>query len=271
MILAGKNVVITGCLKGIGRSTLDLFARQGANIWACSQKKEDAFELHIDQLQEENTVWIKPIYFDFADEIQLKEAVKQIRSDKMVIDSLINIAGMTIDARFHMMSMKDLRQVFEINYFSQLLFTQYITKLMLRQNFGNVVFISSIAGIDGSVGQVSYASSKAAVIALTKSLSAELGPMGIRVNAIAPGVIPTPETYRTFENMAALRNVSPEEIKKQFIASTPMGRLGTLDDVGNCAAFLASDESSYITGQVIGVTGGKDQITNGEVYKAKTK
>ena len=245
MILKGKNVVITGCLKGIGRSTLDLFARQGANIWACSQKKEDAFELHIDQLQEENTVWIKPIYFDFADEIQLKEAVKQIRSDKMVIDSLINIAGMTIDARFHMMSMKDLRQVFEINYFSQLLFTQYITKLMLRQNFGNVVFISSIAGIDGSVGQVSYASSKAAVIALTKSLSAELGPMGIRVNAIAPGVIDTEMT----------RAVEGDSLKN-LIELSALKKIGLPEDVAGTLAFLASDLSSYITGQVLRIDGG---------------
>ena len=245
MILKGKNVVITGCLKGIGRSTLDLFVRHGANVWACCQEKDDSFELHLKMLQEENTVWIKPIYFDFADELQLKEAVKQIRSDKMAIDSLINIAGMTIDARFHMMSMKDLRQVFEINYFSQLLFTQYITKLMLRQNFGNVVFTSSIAGIDGSVGQVSYASSKAAVIALTKSLSAELGPMGIRVNAIAPGVIDT-EMTRTVEG----------DSLKNLIELSALKKIGLPEDVAGTLAFLASDLSSYITGQVLRIDGG---------------
>lgn len=245
MILKGKNIVITGCLKGIGRSAMDLFASQGANIWACCKNNDEDFESHLDQLTKKYDVWIKPIYFDFENELQLKEAVKQIRSDKLVIDSLINIAGITIDARFHMISMNDLRKVFEINYFSQLLFTQQITKLMLKQKFGSVVFISSIAGIDGSVGQVSYASSKAAVIALTKSLSAELGPIGIRVNAIAPGVIDTEMT----------RGVEGDSLKN-LIELSALKKIGLPEDVAGTLAFLASDLASYITGQVLRVDGG---------------
>ena len=245
MILKDKNVVITGCLKGIGRSTMDLFASQGANIWACCINNDEDFESHLDKLTKKYDVWIKPVYFDFENEFQLKEAVKQIRSDKLVIDSLINIAGITIDARFHMISMNDLRKVFEINYFSQLLFTQQITKLMLKQKFGSVVFISSIAGIDGNVGQGSYASSKAAVIALTKSLSAELGPMGIRVNAIAPGVIDTEMT----------RGVEGDSLKN-LIELSALKKIGLPEDVAGTLAFLASDLASYITGQVLRVDGG---------------
>jgi 3-oxoacyl-[acyl-carrier protein] reductase len=245
MMLHGKNAVITGCLKGIGRATLDAFASEGANIWACCQEYSEQFEKHINEQEDRYSIWIKPIYFDFSDENQIKSAVKQIRADKKNIDSLINIVGITKDAHFHMVSMKDMRNVFEVNFFSQILFTQYITKIMLRQNTGSVIFTSSISGIDGNIGQLTYASSKAAIIAATKTLSAELGPNGIRVNAVAPGVVDTDMT----------KGVKGESLQN-LVELSDLKRLGLPEDIAGTILFLASDYSSYVTGQVLRIDGG---------------
>lgn len=245
MLLKGKNIVVTGCLKGIGRATMKLLVKNGANIWACCQFQDTQFDECIDSLRQKYDVWITPVYFDLTDYDQIKTAVKIIMVAKQPVDVLVNIAGMTQDALFHMISMDQMKRVFEINFFSQMLFTQYITKLMLRKKSGSVINISSIAAIDGNPGQLSYAASKAALIGATKTLSAELAPSGIRVNAIAPGVIKTDMT----ENL-------PDEALGRLIAKSSLKHLGLAEEVGKTIVFLASDMSSYITGQVLRVDGG---------------
>ncbi len=245
MLLKGKNVVITGCLKGIGRATMELFAKNGANIWACCQFQDTQFEECIDSLQQKYDVWITPVYFDLTEHDQIKAAVKTIMSAKQPLDVLVNIAGMTQDALFHMISMEQMKRIFEVNFFSQMLLTQYITKLMLRKKSGSVINISSISAIDGNPGQLSYSASKAALIGATKTLSAELAPSGIRVNAIAPGVIKTEMT----EDL-------PDEALERLMDKSSLKRIGLAEEVGNAILFLASDMSSYITGQVLRVDGG---------------
>ena len=152
---------------------------------------------------------------------------------------------MNRDAIFHMVTMDQLKDTFQINFFSQMLLTQYITKLMLKNKKGSVINISSIAGIDGNIGQLSYAASKAALISATKTLSQELGPKGIRVNAIAPGVIAT-----------AMTADLPEEAKTRLMSKSDIKRLGSPEEVANAIIYLASDLSSFVTGQVIRVDGG---------------
>lgn len=245
MLLKGKNAVITGCLKGIGRSTLDLFAENGANIWACCQSESEEFEEHIKNISEKNDIWITPLYFDFLEPDQIKQAAKTIRESKMPVDILVNVVGMTQDALFHMMPMDMMRKIFEINFFSPMLFTQYITKSMARRGSGSVISISSISAIDGNPGQFAYSSSKAAIIGATKTLASELAPSGIRVNAIAPGVIETDMTARM-----------PENVFKQFMAVSDLKRMGLPPEVANVILFLASDLSSFVTSQVIRVDGG---------------
>jgi 3-oxoacyl-[acyl-carrier protein] reductase len=245
MLLKGKNAVITGCLKGIGRATMELFAKNGANIWACCQFQDTDFEECIDNLKKMYDVRITPLFFDLMEYEQIKAAVKTIMSTKERVDVLVNVAGMTRDALFHMVSMEEMKHVFEVNFFSQILLTQYITRLMLRHKSGSVINISSISGIDGNPGQLSYSASKAAIIGATKTLSAELAPSGIRVNAIAPGVIKTDMT----EGL-------PEETFKRLMNKSSLKHLGSVDEVGNVLVFLASDLSSYITGQIIRVDGG---------------
>jgi len=245
MLLKGKNVVVTGCLRGIGRATMELFARHGANIWACCQFQDAEFEECIDGLQQKYDVWIRAVYFDLASHDQIRASVKTIISAKEPVNVLVNIAGMTQDALFHMISMEQMKHIFEVNFFSQMLLTQYITKLMLRKKSGSVVNISSISAIDGNPGQLSYSASKAALIGATKTLSAELAPLGIRVNAIAPGVIKTDMT----------RDL-PDEVLGRLMDKSSLKRLGLAEEVGNAILFLASDLSSYVTGQVLRVDGG---------------
>lgn len=245
MLLNGKNAVITGCLQGIGKATLETFAKNGANVWACAFAPNDEFELFCDRLSEENNVWIKPVYFDLLDHEQIKAGLKLISSDKIPVHILVNIAGMTKDALFHMIPMEQMRLIFEVNFFSQMYLTQYITKLMVRQKTGSVINISSISGLDGSYGQLSYSASKAALIGATKTLSAELAEKGVRVNAIAPGVIATD-----------MNRIVPENIINKHIQNMSIKRLGTADEVGKAIMFLASDLSSYVTGQIIRIDGG---------------
>ncbi len=170
--------------------------------------------------------------------------------DKQPVDGLVNIAGMTKDAIFHMVSMDDLHRVFEVNFFSQIYFTQSITKLMLRNpNKSSVVFVSSISAIDGNVGQLSYGASKAALIGAMKTLSKELASKGIRVNCIAPGVIDTD-----------MNKVVPQDLLAERLQRTDLRRIGTPEEVASTLAFLMSDLSAHITGQVLRIDGGRRKL-----------
>lgn len=244
-LLRGKTAIITGCLKGIGKASMELFAANGADIFACCQFESEEFKAHVDTLCKEHGVNIIPVYFDLCETEQIKDAVKRIQSAKKSIDILVNIAGMTQDALFHMITMDQMKKIFEVNFFSQMLLSQYVTKLMLRNKKGSVINISSISAIDGNPGQLSYSASKAALIGATKTLSAELAPSGIRVNAIAPGVIRTEMT----EGL-------PEEAIHRQMSRSSLKHLGLPAEVASAILFLASDLSSYITGQVIRVDGG---------------
>lgn len=245
MLLRGKNAIITGCLSGIGFETMRLFAQNCANIWACCQYENAEWLERAKEIAEKNDVSITPIYFDLCEQDQIKAGLKIIMSEKKPVDILVNIAGMTLDSLFHMVTIEQLKKVFEVNFFSQILLTQLVTKLMLRQKSGSVISISSIAAIDGNVGQLSYSASKAALIGATKTLSAELAPQGIRVNAIAPGVIKTEMTDKL-----------PANIIERLMSRSHIKNLGMPEDVGNLIVFLASDMSKYITGQVIRIDGG---------------
>ena len=245
MLLKNKNVIITGSAQGIGKVMLEVFARNGANIWACARSPTDSFTEHTQYLQERYQVRISPVYFDLSDHDQIKESAKTITSTKQTIDVLVNNAGITYNALFMMSSMAKMHEVFEINFFAPFLFTQYIAKIMMRQKKGSIINIASSAAIEGNAGRSVYGASKAAVICATKAMAAELGESGIRVNAIAPGITRT--------NMITSMT---EKVIEEAIQQTKLKRIGDPEDIANAALFLASDRSSYITGQVIRVDGG---------------
>ncbi len=244
-MLQGKTAVITGCLQGIGRSAMDTFAMNGANVFACAYKQTEEFENHCKALSEENGVIIIPVYFDMTNNDDIKNAAKTIMKEKLPIDILVNIAGITRDAFFSMVTMDQLQDTFQVNFFSQIIFSQYIVKLMLKNGKGSIINTSSISGIDGNEGQLAYSASKAALIAATKTMARELGKNHIRVNAIAPGVIMTPMTA----------DLTEEVIEKQLNRSK-LKRQGTPEEVADLIMFLGSDMSAHITGQVLRVDGG---------------
>ena len=244
--MKNKNAVITGAGGGIGKATVECFAKNGANVWACEIRPSEKFEADMARIAEENGVWIRPLYFDVTDDEDLKKAVKEIRSAKVSVDILANIAGIVAESTsFHMTGMDKMKRVFEVNFFALTALTQLISRIMARQNSGSIVNVASIAGIDGDPAQYEYAASKAAVIGGTKKLARELAANNIRVNAIAPGMIET--------NMGGQIE---ESLKEQILSKVMMKRMGRPEEIAQAIAFLASDYASYMTGQVIRVDGG---------------
>ena len=242
----GKNIVITGCLQGIGRETLRVMAENGANIFACAYKQTEEFEEFCKNLSSKNSVKIWPLYFDMMDNNAIKEAARFIQSQKVEIHGLCNIAGINKDAYFSMVTYQDLLDTFQVNVFSQILFTQYIVKLMHRnKTAGSIVFTSSITAMDGNEAQLSYGASKAAIIGAAKTIALELGKTGIRVNVVAPGVIDTPMTAGV-----------PKEIVEKKLRTMDMPRIGTKEEVADLYLFLMSDLSGHISGQTIRIDGG---------------
>ncbi len=245
-ILEGKNAIITGAKRGIGRAAVEVFASHGANIWACARRQDDGFEKEMQIVAEKNGVKIWPIYFDVTNEEEVKQAIQLIRKQKTDIDVLANIAGIVGDkTSFPMSSMEGMRTVMDTNFFAVTLLTQYVTRVMIRKNKGSIIYVSSIAGLDGTPSQYGYAASKSALIGAMKNLARELADNNIRVNVVAPGMIDT--------DMGAEIG---EELKNEMLSRVIMKRMGNPQEVANAIAFLGSDLSSYMTAQVIRVDGG---------------
>jgi 3-oxoacyl-[acyl-carrier protein] reductase len=244
MLLKNKTAIITGASRGIGLAILELFAKNGSHIIACHRNGNPEYEEHLKTLADKNNVDIITMCFDFSDENAVKTAGKAIIAGKCC-DILVNCAGIAHGGLFQMTTVADLRRIFEVNYFGQMLFTQNIIKIMTRQKSGSIINIASVAGIDGRVGNVAYGTSKSALILATKTLATELAPHNIRVNALAPGIIET-DMYFQMESKA----------REQLVSSSAMRRAGKPEEVAQAALFLASNMSSYITGQVIRVDGG---------------
>lgn len=245
-MLKGKNAIITGARRGIGRATVEVFAENGANIWACARKEDIAFEQGMAQIAEAYDVQIEPVYFDLTDEVQIKRAIKQIQNTKRPVDILVNNAGTVAQSTsFAMTSIGKMKELFDVNFFSQMLLTQYVARLMMRWHSGSIVNLTSVAALDGEPAQLEYVGSKAAIAGATKKLAIEFGESGIRVNAVAPGVINTD-----------MGNQMHPELMEYIINSTIMKRLGQAREIANVIAFLASDQASYMTGQIIRVDGG---------------
>ncbi len=191
-LLIGKNAIITGDRRGIGMATVETFAKEGANIWACARKPDESFAADVSLTASKYGVSIWPLYFDVTDESQIKSAVQTIRKQKINVDILVNVAGIADESTsFQMTGIDKMRRVLDVNFFSLTLLNQYISRIMARQNSGNIINITSVAGIDGEPAQYEYAASKAAVIGGTKELARELAQYNIRVNAVAPGMIST--------------------------------------------------------------------------------
>lgn len=237
--------MITGCNRGIGKEAVRLFAERGYNLICCIRKENEEFSALITELKENNRIDADVLYFDMTDEDSIKEALKPILKERRQIDVLINNAGIATGGFLQMTSMKQLKEVFQINYFSHVLITQLITKLMMRQKSGSIINMGSVAGLDNFAGYTAYGASKAAMMSFTRTIARELAPYNIRVNAIAPGLTDT-----------GMAGQMEEKAWKEMVQRTDMNRLGRPNEIAQMMLFLASDEASFITGQVYRVDGG---------------
>ncbi len=244
--IGGKNAIITGARRGIGRAVVELFAQNGANIWACARTPDPDFERDMERLSQQYGVWIKPVYFDLADEASINKGIRGILGEKLPVDILINNAGASYAGLFTMTPISALKDIFQINYFGQIQVMQLVLRSMMRQKSGCIVNMASIGGIETSPGYLAYGSSKAALIYATKTVSHEVGDYGIRVNAIAPGLTET-----------IMGNVKPEEEIQKILDRSSLHRKADPAEIAKCALFLASDAASFITGQVLIADGGR--------------
>lgn len=245
-MLTDKNAIITGSNRGIGRATVEIFAKNRSNIFACARKKNEKFEQEMADIADKYGVEVYPIYFDVTLEEEIKKAVKKILKINPKIDILVNAAGIVEESTsFTMATVEKMHRVFDVNFWGVTILTQYVSRIMMRNKKGSIINISSIGGLDGGPAQYEYAASKAAINGAVKQLSRELWQYGIRVNAVAPGVINT-----------SMGNKIRDELKKRTLDKIIMGRFGEPEEIANVIAFLASDMSSYMTGQIIRVDGG---------------
>ena len=190
-LLRGENAVITGCTRGIGKSILEKFAKEGANCIACVRKKNDEFEKLCKNLSDKNKVTIDIVEFDLIDKEQVEKGVKKILSINKKISILVNNAGILFNSLFQMTSEKKLKEMFEINFFSHIYITQLISREMAKNKNGSIIFISSTSAKRNDVGRFAYSSSKAAISSTSRVLAKELGIYNIRVNSICPGLTNT--------------------------------------------------------------------------------
>ena len=243
-LLTGKTALITGAARGIGKAIALKFASEGANIAFTDLVIDETGKATEEEIAALG-VKVKGYASNAADFAQSAEVVNQVKEDFGSIDILVNNAGITKDGLMLRMTEAQWDAVIGVNLKSAFNFIHACTPIMMRQKGGSIINMVSVVGVHGNAGQCNYSASKAGMIALAKSIAQEMGAKGIRANAIAPGFIET-----------AMTQALSEEVRKEWIKGIPLRRGGTPEDVANIALFLASDLSSYVSGQVIQVDGG---------------
>lgn len=235
MLLKNKVCLVTGAGKGIGRAVVDVFLKEGAFVYA-----NDCVNGSLDDLKDNTNISI--MYFDVVDEPSCKKAILQIMKEKGCLDVLVNNAGIMEDALIGTISRKLMEKLFSVNVFGSMQLLQLASKLMIKQHSGSIINLSSIVGITGNPGQLVYSATKGAIIAMTKTAAKELGSRGIRVNAVAPGMIDTD----------MMRSVGEYHLQKH-INNIPVKKLGQPIDIANACLYLASDMSAYVNGEILQV------------------
>lgn len=244
MEFKGKVAIVTGASRGIGRAIAVSFAKAGATLVLCATNT-GLLEQVSSEIMSISGAKPQAFAFDVRDSKMIDEVVKKTLDTHGRIDILVNNAGITRDQLLAMMPEESWDEVLSINLKSAFLFTKAVTKPMIRARSGRIINIGSVVGVMGNAGQANYAASKAGLIGLSKSAAKELAKRNITVNVIAPGFIQTDMTRKL-----------GDKVQTELLEVIPLGRLGEPEDVANLALFLASDHSSYITGQVIQVDGG---------------
>jgi 3-oxoacyl-[acyl-carrier protein] reductase len=243
-LLEGKVAVVTGAARGIGKSIAIRFAQEGCNIAFTDLIIDENAEATVNEIENWD-VKVKGYASNAADFEDTHKVVSEIVKDFGRVDILVNNAGITRDGLMMRMTEQQWDTVIHVNLKSAFNFIHALTPVMMKQRTGSIINMSSVVGVHGNAGQANYSASKAGMIGLVKSIARELGSRDVRANAIAPGFIETEMTHRL-----------SEEVRAEWAKQIPLRRAGTPADVANAALFLASDLSSYITGQVIQIDGG---------------
>jgi 3-oxoacyl-[acyl-carrier protein] reductase len=244
MLLTGKKAIITGGARGIGKEIVTSFLREGASVYFIDLQPSEFIDEY-ERLAKESGATVSYRECNVANEEQVESVAKSILADSGGIDILVNNAGITRDGLIFRMTMQNWMDVINVNLTSAFLMSKALARPMIGQRSGSIINISSIVGVHGNGGQVNYSSSKAGLIGLTKSLAKEVAGRNVRVNAVAPGFIRT-----------AMTDKLSDEQKSALQTQIPMVRLGEPEEVAKVVLFLASDLSSYVTGQVILIDGG---------------
>jgi 3-oxoacyl-[acyl-carrier protein] reductase len=250
-MLKGKIALVTGAARGIGKAVTELFAQNGAVVYANDIRGELLAET-AKEIGERHGAEIVPLAFDVTDTAAQKNAFQRIWQERKRLDILVNNAGLALSALIEMNAKAEMERNFAVNAMAVIEMTQLATKLMKRNGIinntrGSIINISSIAGTNGNRGQIAYSGSKAAVVGITKSAAKELSAFLIRVNAVAPGLIQTP----------MLDEALTQKVVDDYVEhSVGMHRVGSARDIANAVLFFACDASNYVTAQVLGVDGG---------------
>lgn len=239
-----KIVLVTGAGRGIGASIAKRFASEGAEVIVNYSGNDEAAQKTVDEITATGGQAQK-YKCSVNDSESVKVMIDEIIKEFGRIDILVNNAGITKDGLMLRMTDEDFDRVMDVNLKGTFNCTKYVSKYMLKQKSGKIINISSVVGLSGNAGQVNYSASKAGIIGITKSAAKELSSRGITVNAVAPGYVDTDMT-----------KVLSDNIRNEILKNIPLQRMGNVEDISNCVAFLASEDASYITGQVISVDGG---------------
>jgi 3-oxoacyl-[acyl-carrier protein] reductase len=242
--LKGKNAIVTGAARGIGKAIAADLAAHGANVAICDIMEEEVAATAA-ELGSEYAVNAKGYKVDVSDSAEVDGFVSEVNNGFGSIDVLVNNAGITRDNLLIRMKDIDFDLVQKVNLYGTFYFCRAVGRIMAKQRSGSIINVASIIGLIGNPGQVNYAASKAAIIALTKSVAKELALRGVRCNAVAPGFV---ETAMTAE--------LDEEVREQYMKLIPLGRFAVPEDIAKTVSFLAGEDSAYITGQVLTVDGG---------------
>jgi len=243
-MLKGKSAIITGGVRGIGKAVAEEFCKSGAGVVLCFKDSVAAAEETLKELSASGSN-VELLQGDVSDPEFAKEAVKRAKEVFGSVDILVNNAGITNDKLLIKMTEDDFKNVIDTNLNGAFYFLKEASLVMIKQRYGRIINMSSVAGVRGSAGQINYSASKAGVIGMTLAAAKELGRRGITVNAIAPGYVDTDMTA-----------VLTQEQKDALLSSVSLGRAGSPHDIAKTALFLASEDACYITGQVICVDGG---------------
>ena len=241
MRFADRTVIVTGASRGVGRAIAVAFAAEGAHVVVGYRSRERDAQQTVEQLGGRGTA----MRFDVTDRAATTAAIDEVRAARGRIDVLVNNAGVSRDNLVALMTDEDWSDVVDVNLRGAFVCTKAVVAAMIAKGSGNIINVASVAGLRASPGQASYSASKGGLLALTRTLAAELGPRGIRVNAVVPGYLAT--------GMAARMD---RRRLDERVPQIPLGRVGTADEAARAVLFLASDDASYITGQALAVDGG---------------